>query len=222
MYSCENACATSDAYKLKKIIFSLATESEFTDEHLKIINTGTIGKFMPKWGFQKMTYLKDKYEFPVVTKKEFFSLFKNTYSQKSIKPKIIIKGLTLLDACIDEEGIIVPGKSTMMIPCEDLFELKYLLAIINSKVMIFYIKQKYSSSSYNGGINFSKDMINNLPMKSIDKSCKTLLVEKVDKILKAKENDPTADSLTFEAEIDKMVFGFYGLTEEEIKIVEGA
>lgn len=176
-YLCENACATSDAYKLKEIIYSLSSRLEFDDKYLKIINTGTIGRFVSKWGYKSMSYLKDKYEYPVVNKKDFFNMFKNTYAQKSIKPKIIIKGLTLLDACIDEGGIIIPGKSTMIIPFNDANELRYLLAILNSKIMIFYIKQKYSSSSYNGGINFTKDMINNLPLKDIDTYTKELLIE---------------------------------------------
>ena len=35
-----------------------------------------------------------------------------------------------------------------------------------------------------------------------------------------KRADPAADTCGLEAEIDRLVYGLYGLTEEEIKIVE--
>jgi hypothetical protein len=88
-----------------------------------------------------------------VDKAQFLEYFPNSYGEKSLKRKIIIKGLTLLDACIDLKGEIIPGKSTMMIPASE--ETLYLLmGIINSKIMIFYVKQKYASSSYNGGSSY--------------------------------------------------------------------
>ncbi len=43
----------------------------------------------------------------------------------------------------------------------------------------------------------------------------------VDKILAAKKKDPNADTSALEREIDKMVYELYGLTDEEIEIVEG-
>ncbi len=44
----------------------------------------------------------------------------------------------------------------------------------------------------------------------------------VDRILAAKERDPKADTTAWEREIDRLVYELYGLTEEEIAIVEGA
>jgi hypothetical protein len=42
----------------------------------------------------------------------------------------------------------------------------------------------------------------------------------VNQILAAKEADPSADTTALEAEIDQLVYQLYGLTEEEIRIVE--
>jgi hypothetical protein len=36
-----------------------------------------------------------------------------------------------------------------------------------------------------------------------------------------KKSDPKADTTALEKEIDQLVYQLYGLTEEEIKIVEG-
>jgi hypothetical protein len=40
-------------------------------------------------------------------------------------------------------------------------------------------------------------------------------------ILTAKAADSNADTLALESEIDRLVYALYGLTEEEIAIVEG-
>ena len=42
----------------------------------------------------------------------------------------------------------------------------------------------------------------------------------VDQILTAKKQDPNADTSAREWQIDKMIYKLYGLTEEEIEIVE--
>jgi hypothetical protein len=42
----------------------------------------------------------------------------------------------------------------------------------------------------------------------------------VDKILNAKRSDPSTDTSALEREIDGMVYGLYGLTEEEIVIID--
>jgi len=43
----------------------------------------------------------------------------------------------------------------------------------------------------------------------------------VDQILTAKQKDPNADTSALEKQIDEMVSALYGLTPEEIAIVEG-
>jgi len=44
--------------------------------------------------------------------------------------------------------------------------------------------------------------------------------DKVTSILNAKKQDPKADTTTLEKEIDQLVYKLYGLTKEEIAIVE--
>ena len=161
--TCENACATDDAYKLKPLVKD--TKKDFDgNRELKVINTGTISKYSARWGIHQMTYLGNKYLRPVVDKGKFLTLFKKSYAQKSIQPKIIIKGLNLLDACLDTKGAIIPGIPTLIITGDDLNKLKFLLSIVNSKPAFFFIRERYPSSSYNLGTNFTPDMINNLPL----------------------------------------------------------
>lgn len=214
---CENACATSDAYKLKPFIVDQPKKAGF----LRIINTGTIGKYESKWGRREMVYLGDRYTCPVVNRKEFVTAFPNTYGKKSVKPKIIIKGLNLLDACLDEDGTIIPGKTTLIVTSDSTEDLKLLLALINSRIAQFYLEERYPASSYNQGITFTKEMLNNLPLPGLSPSERNKLIAVVDLILAVKRTDPHADTSRLEADIDRLLYQLYGLTEAEIAIITG-
>lgn len=216
---CENSCATDDAYKLRKLIEE-EPKGARQDVYLRIINTGTIGKYVSKWGQREMVYLGNKYSRPVVNRKQFLELFTNSYGRKSVRKKVILKGLNLLDACLDADGNIIPGIPTLLIASDHLETLKLLLAIVNSSVTFFYLKEKYPASSYNQGTTFTKKMLNDLPIPEITSHDRGKLVSTVDRILSVKRRDPTADTTALEAEIDQLVYELYGLTDEEIAIVE--
>jgi hypothetical protein len=218
---CENACATSDAYKLKEFILE-KSKSVVQETYLKIINTGTIGKYVSKWGMREMVYLGQRYLQPVVQKSRFLENFQNSYGKKSILPKLIVKGLNLLDACLDQEGEIIPGKTTLMVTSDSLESLKFLLGLLNSKLAFFYLKEKYPASSYNLGTTFTKDMINNLPIPALSEKGSREVILVVDRIVAEKQIDPAADTSALEREIDQLVYALYGLTPEEIAIVEGS
>ncbi|MFA5629481.1 MAG: N-6 DNA methylase [Dehalococcoidales bacterium] len=225
--NCENACGTSDAYKLVPLINDSLTDYN-PNTHLKIVNTGTIGKYFPKWGIREMTYLGCKYLHPIVNRDLFLDTFNNSYGKKSVKPKIIIKGLNLLDACLDKDGYIIPGKTTLIVTNCSVLVLKLILALINSKLAFFYIKEKYPSASYNQGTSFTTTMINNFPVCKISDKVRIILINLVDQILTiTKDTDyssnPTKQAKVkeLEREIDELVYQLYELTPEEIAIIEG-
>jgi type I restriction-modification system DNA methylase subunit len=219
--NCENACATSDAYKLQDLVQEEPKNGK-PDEYLQIINTGTIGKFVSKWGRREMVYLGSRYTRPVVNKKRFQKDFPNSYGTKAVKPKLIVKGLNLLDACLDADGTIIPGKTTLLITSDNLDGLKFLLAIVNSTLAFFYLKEKYIASSYNQGTTFTKDMINNFPVPPVRSSDRAKLISLVDCILQTKRRNPDADTASLVDEIDGLVYALYGLTKEDIAKVEAS
>ena len=223
--NCENACATSDAYKLSPLLQEL--DESFNENYLKIINTGTIGKWLSKWGKKEMTYLGKKYLRPVVKKDQFFNEFPNSYSRKSIKPKLVLKGLNLLDVCLDELGEIIPGKSTLLITGFELNKLKLLMAYLNSPLPVFYLKEKYPASSYNQGTTFTKDMINNLPVPKISSNIEIEIINAVDKLIVLSSNDLLKISPDLMSEedilkedINSFIYKSFNLTDDEILIVE--
>lgn len=217
---CENACATSDAYKLKPLILD-SIDGFDPVKHLKIINTGTISKYSNRWGISKMTYLNDKYLHPIVDKNKFNKEFPNSYSRKAQARKIIIKGLNLLDGCLDDNGTIIPGKTTLIVTSSDFDDLLFALGIINSKFALFYLRQKYSASSYNQGTTFTKDMINNFPIpKVISADNKRAIIDQVSIILEKKAVNPHVDILDNIEQVNMFIYKLYELAPEDIDIIE--
>jgi len=226
--NCENSCATDDAYKLKPLITDSPRDIFDHNRQLKVVNTGTINKYAYRWGHHEMTYLGRKFLCPVVSRSKFTSLFPKSYGKKSVRPKIIIKGLNLLDACLDSDGTVIPGIPTLVITDNDLDNLKFLLSVLNSKVAFFYVKERYPASSYNLGTNFTPEMINNLPLPLINKQEQRPFINLVENILSImadadyfENNEKQFKVKEYQSRIDQMVYELYGLTPEEITVVEG-
>ena len=148
------------------------------------------------------------------------SYFKESFS----KEKIIIQyvrtnSLDLKARWIEAayvEGDYIPLNSLSYIFSKNTeLELKYLIAILNS-----YLINKYYRSYYTD-VNVKPSYLAKIPIPLISKEIQQPLIEIVDQILILKKENPKADTLALEKEIDQLVYELYGLTDEEIKIVEG-
>jgi hypothetical protein len=73
--------------------------------------------------------------------------------------------------------------------------------------------------AYAGFDSYSTGGGNGLPSEQAEHAA---MVALVDRILKAKRTDAAADTAALEREIGERVYRLYGLTAEEIKIVEEA
>jgi hypothetical protein len=100
------------------------------------------------------------------------------------------------------------------------FKTKYILALYNSSLLKFYYQK---TNSHEGNIfpQIRISSLENLPVKIATTDFQGLIEKLVDQILTAKKSDPKADTTALEKAIDQLVYQLYGLTEEEIKIVEG-
>ncbi len=99
--------------------------------------------------------------------------------------------------------------------------LEYLLAILNSQLAKWYF-DIIATTSGMGTNRWLKYKIEQMPIKNCSNEIQILFNEKVTQILTLKKQDPNADTSVLEAEIDRMVYELYGLTEEEIAVVEGS
>ena len=98
--------------------------------------------------------------------------------------------------------------------------LKYLLALLNSRLLNFV----YHSISQEKGKSQAQVKIKNvneLPVVIPKEEKQKPMIELVNNILAAKDADPSADTSELEAEIDRLCYHLYGLTDEEIAVVEG-
>jgi len=95
--------------------------------------------------------------------------------------------------------------------------LKYLTAILNSKLIAFWLKHKGKMQGSNYQID--KEPLLALPLKSVSNNNQEPYIDLVDKILSAKKENTKADTSVWEQEIDRLVYELYELTEEEIKII---
>jgi hypothetical protein len=120
-----------------------------------------------------------------------------------------------------------------MVTADKVETLKFLLGIVNSRVAFFYLKEKHPASSYNQGTTFTKEMINGLPIPDALPEAQRLVIGLVEQMLAAKKQLANAKTnkdrtcyerrcTSLDRQINALVYELYGLTEEEIKIVEGS
>ena len=96
---------------------------------------------------------------------------------------------------------------------------KYLLAFLNSRAINFYYGQ-ISSQLGNAALRSFTIYIEQFPIPNIPEAEQQPFITLVDQILSLRKSDPQSDTSSLEAEIDRMVYKLYDLTEEEIAIVE--
>ena len=281
-YNVFGSFTTGEAYLLVPFVNDNPTPS---DIEFKLINTGTIDKYSSLWGQSEIKYLGKQLQYPVVKRDEFRQNFPNRY-EKLNRPKVIITGIRYFEVIIDPANEYLPAKSTVTIT-GDFNALYYLIAVLNSRIINFYIRENYYSSSMGGGINFTPDLVRTLPIPNIPENVQPFIdladrMLSLNKDLQAKrarflrrlqDNMPnikitgaleTFDTLDFagfvaelkkqkiklslvqqdeweeyfgqykvalneisaqisatDKEIDERVYALYGLTEDEIKTIEG-
>ncbi|MBU6400956.1 MAG: Eco57I restriction-modification methylase domain-containing protein [Verrucomicrobia bacterium] len=105
------------------------------------------------------------------------------------------------------------------------FELSYLLGLLNSSVST-YLLRRISTPFRGGYFALTRQFIEQLPVHRLDlekaseRAEHDALVRLVERILTAKRAAPDADTTALEREIDERVYRLYGLTADEIKLVE--
>ncbi len=97
---------------------------------------------------------------------------------------------------------------------------EYLMGVLNSKLCTYYFS-KIASSVRGGYLRWKRQYMATIPIVDASKSEQETIENPVNQILALKKANPTADTAALEAEIDRLVYALYGLTEAEVAIVEG-
>ena len=140
-------------------------------------------------------------------------------SELDIKEKILIQRTRnealkqRIIATIDEEGVYGMEGIYFIITKDEGVSLYFLLGILNSKLMNYLFATKFLNLAIKA--EYLKQVM--IPSAS-DKNIITLVKE----ILQTKRMNSGTDTSSLEHEIDQLVYQLYGLTDEEIAIVEGS
>lgn len=181
------------------------SEKKLDKTYKKVLRGSDINKYVNNWDGER--WIKYGENLAAARKPDIFS-----------NPKIVVRqtGDSLI-ATFDEDGFICLN-NTHVINKKSNAELKFLLALINSKVLNFYF-QYLNPETGEALAEVKKENVEKL-LIILPKDQKPF-INLVDKILDAKKANPNADTSKLEKQIDELVYKLYDLTEEEIKIIEG-
>ena len=109
----------------------------------------------------------------------------------------------------NDKGFIMSGES-----------LKYLCAMLNSSLITWLVKSMALTTGM-GVMQWKKFVVERVPVPRISAGEQRPFDNLVDSILEAKAAGPDTDTSKLEEKIDRMVYELYGLTDQEIVVVEG-
>lgn len=160
---------------------------------------------------------------------DYYAEFENP---KMILPDISTRG----NFAFDEEGLFYSANTTYIVGSDD----RYLLGLLNSVLLTFFYRTL--SATYRGGyLRFIYQYLVQLPIRVLnledpaERAMHDRMVALVQEMLRLKREHAEAEAQLLDRrhdlareiertdrEIDRLVYQLYGLTEEEIAIVEGA
>ncbi|MEQ9308116.1 MAG: TaqI-like C-terminal specificity domain-containing protein [Balneolaceae bacterium] len=115
---------------------------------------------------------------------------------------------------------LYPTDGIYLFSANEKYSNTFLVGLLNSK-LITYLYRLVSMEESRTLAQIKPSILKDLPVSlQFDKNAISKLETKTNQILSLKKENPKADTSKLEAEIDQMVYELYGLTEEEIKIVE--
>jgi hypothetical protein len=227
--SVHGAATVAEAYDLAPLIQEAAAAAA---GDLRVVNSGTIDRYVNLWGEKPMRYLGSSYVHPVVPPCAA-SQIPAARLRQARTPKIIVAGLTRVLECIaDLPGALWPAKSTTVIEADT--DLCWLLGILNSRLMTFYYLSVYGGDRLQGGyLRIGPPQLRTLPVPEYDQANDNhrALAERVRQLLAVRERRPRparpaeAASATrrvrvLEEQIDRLVCRSYDLTDAERLVVE--
>ena len=139
-----------------------------------------------------------------------------------IGKRILIREITnpRIYASLTEEELYNDPSILIIKDNDASFEIEILLAILNSKLATFFHFKSSPKASKGAFPKILVYDIKNFPLPKVIENDRLLSL--VNEVIEIKHTNPEADITALDYEIDQMVYKLYGLTDEEIKIVENS
>lgn len=130
--------------------------------------------------------------------------------------KLVIAGLAKkIEAAVDEQGCAL-GRVYYIREDDVTYNVYYLCAVLNSKLLDFYYRVLYWPVHLQGGYyRFNSTYLARLPIVGEEENRE--LADKIIYLVKSLGNKPVKPKFT--DEVDRLVFQLYGLSKEQIAIV---
>ena len=149
--------------------------------------------------------------------KEFYRL-SSFFSNKLIY-------LRRVDTCLEATISTKPygfNKNVYGIKVDEKFgyKIKFVLALLNSKLLDFYYKKKFSTKKEEAFPEIQTYLYEQLPLPVVNQEQQNKVIKIVDTILQLKSENNNTNTSSLENEIDTIVYNLYGLTDAEIRIIE--
>ncbi len=145
-------------------------------------------------------------------------------------PRILVRQIPskppfCINACYTNEILLNDLNSMIIINilCNPL----YILGVLNSRAVSFWFVNKFGKMQRGLFPQFKTNELATFPIPNIpnipniSNNHQQPIVTLVNQILEAKQDNSQADTLALEVQIDQLVYELYGLTPEEIDIIEG-
>ena len=183
----------------------------------------------PKTGFSKYLDGRDVCRYSIGWSGEYIKYGRNLAAPRDnfdlySTPRILVRQIPnkppyCIHACLISETVFNDRNSMNVISIA--IKPQLVLAVLNSRLVSYWFIHKLGKMQR--GI-FPQFKVNELAIFPVPRSFaphEESLIASVKRILAAKEANPAADTTALEREIDQQVYALYGLTPEEIAIVEG-
>jgi hypothetical protein len=141
------------------------------------------------------------------------------YYDEFLKPKIVFPDIAKESRWAISKNPLYIGNTAYFIPIEDY----YLLGVMNSKAVYFYFSKIASvlgDAQKGGRLRWIYQDVKKIPVP--DSSKKAELTKLVKEILDIKEQNTKSNIIEIENQINQIVYQLFGLSEEEIKIIESS
>jgi len=189
---------------------------------LKVVNTGTIERFICLWGKSALTHGGQKFLTPYLPLDR--SIVNERRSALYRSPKLIFaKMARTCEAFFDERGEYASVNTNCVYKPAEGVSLGFLAGYCNSRLFMFFYEQYFGSLRMSGGyFQFQAPQLRVIPFRKPDKKSDETLQALVSNIMAAKRRNPAADTDAQERDIDKIVYRLFDLTPAEIAQIEGA
>jgi len=138
-------------------------------------------------------------------------------------PRILVRQIPsplpyCINACYVEETFL-NDRNSMNIVYINTSPL-FLLGVLNSKLISYWFANKFGKLQRGIFPQFKINELEKFPIPSISDKKQKPIITIVNKIISAKEKNPSSNTSKLEKQIDDIVYSLYQLTAEEIEIVE--